>query len=58
MRLDLTVTGIAKGQGEENPNETLAELRNVSDINSINVLFIGFGEPEGVLGNCLSCVEE
>jgi len=47
-----------KGQGEENPNETLAELRNVSDVKPVNVMLIGFGEPEGVLRNCLSCVEE
>lgn len=47
-----------KGQGEESPNETLAELRNVSDVKSGNVMLIGFGEPEGILRNCLGCVEE
>lgn len=61
VRQDLTVeeaTGIGRGQGEENLNETLAELRNFSDMKSVNVMLVGCGEPEGVLRSSLSFVVE
>lgn len=37
-----------KGQGEENLNEALAELRYFSDVKSINVMLIGFWGARGI----------
>lgn len=47
-----------KEQGKGNPNETLAGLRNVSDVKSVNLTLIDLGKLEEVLRNCLSYVVE
>lgn len=54
----MDASGLMKGQEEKNQTETLVELRNVSEVESVNLMLIGFEMPGGGSKKLQSLVAE